>query len=181
MYDDSTISHFWNKVLRLGDDDCWNWRSSTSRGYGRFMLSGKRIYAHRFAWQITNGPIPDNLDVLHRCDNPRCCNPSHLFPGTQADNNRDKMQKGRHVALSGDKHYSRIHPERLARGPRNGMNTHPEKRSRGEKNGNSKLLDRDIEEIRRMDSEGVHKTIIATRFGINLSTVYRIVNRELRG
>lgn len=179
MHSDSTISKFWRKINRVGENDCWIWLRGTSRNYGGFSLAGKYVSAHRFAWEITNGPIPSGLDVLHRCDNPPCCNPAHLFLGTQADNNRDMVRKGRHVSLSGDQHYSRIHPEKLARGLKNGMNTHPEKRLRGEKNGNSKLTQTQVREIRELNERKVHKTLIAAQFNINLSTVYRIINGDL--
>lgn len=53
--------------------------------------------SHRAAWELTHGPVPDGLFVLHRCDNPPCCNPAHLFLGTRGDNNRDARAKGRHV------------------------------------------------------------------------------------
>lgn len=86
----------WRKVVRGQPDTCWLWKGSRDKGgYGR-ILHGKRIdSAHRVAWTVTNGPVPDGLWVLHRCDNPACVNPSHLFLGTRTDNVRDMFVKGR--------------------------------------------------------------------------------------
>jgi hypothetical protein len=76
---------------------CLEWGgSSTKAGYGRLRLDGKIHLAHRVAWKLANGPIPDSLDVLHHCDNPPCCDAEKcLFLGTQADNNADRHAKGR--------------------------------------------------------------------------------------
>lgn len=86
---------FWSLVDKSGD--CWNWRGSpTTNGYGRMMtIGGLRVGAHRISWTIHNGPIPDGLMVCHRCDNPRCVRPDHLFLGTAYDNNIDSFVKGR--------------------------------------------------------------------------------------
>jgi hypothetical protein len=88
---------FWERVDRSDDADaCWPWIGPRgSRGYGISGLPGKNALAHRAAWAFTYGPIPANLLVCHNCDNPPCCNPTHLFIGTSADNNRDMMNKGR--------------------------------------------------------------------------------------
>lgn len=78
----------------LGDSDqCWEWRGyRTIKGYGSI---GAGEFAHRVAYELLVGPIPPKLYVLHHCDNPPCVNPSHLFLGTIADNNRDMVEKGR--------------------------------------------------------------------------------------
>jgi hypothetical protein len=91
---------FWAKVQRGEPDDCWIWTAATKRGYGHFKyghfkVDGKMVKAHRFSYALAHGPILDGLHVLHRCDNPPCVNPAHLFPGTNADNIRDKEAKGR--------------------------------------------------------------------------------------
>jgi len=76
--------------------DCWNWIGAKNRGgYGYFYADKRLIAAHRFSWEILYGPIPENLFCLHRCDNPACVNPSHLFLGTLQDNRRDCVSKNR--------------------------------------------------------------------------------------
>lgn len=89
---------FWEKVNKT--EDCWNWTAGVLKGpfpYGRFMLNKRKYLAHRLAYFFTQGFIPDDVDVLHHCDNPRCCNPDHLFLGTDIDNSRDCVAKGRHA------------------------------------------------------------------------------------
>jgi len=79
---------------------CWEWTGPLEpSGYAR-CWGGTKERAHRFSWMIYNGPIPEGMLVLHKCDNKKCVNPDHLFLGTQLDNMRDKVEKGRHVSLS---------------------------------------------------------------------------------
>jgi len=88
----TTIAHFWSRVKGGSDFDCWPWQGrSTDFGYGRFG----RDMAHRVAYELINGPIPENALIRHRCDNPACCNPKHLEPGTHLDNSRDCVERGR--------------------------------------------------------------------------------------
>lgn len=98
----AVAERFWLKVARSDDPSaCWLWTGALKQKYGRFRLftdsTGKRVdaIAHRVAWELVNGPIPAGKVICHRCDNPPCCNPSHLFVGTMADNMRDMAQKGR--------------------------------------------------------------------------------------
>jgi HNH endonuclease len=87
---------------RLGSR-CWTWtRSLDKYGYGRCARSYQTTKAHRAAWILSRGPIPEGLCVLHRCDNPPCCNPAHLFLGTQLENIRDRESKRRNVVRSGE-------------------------------------------------------------------------------
>lgn len=80
------------------EDGCWRWKGSMSPfGYGRFNVLGQVWHAHRIAWILRFGPIKDNQQILHRCDNPQCTNPDHLFAGTDLDNQRDAVSKGRHL------------------------------------------------------------------------------------
>lgn len=100
---DGLIARFWAKVHQT--DGCWLWMGARGDrfGHGAFSYRSEpsgpqhHVYAHRFAWTITHGPILDNLCVLHRCDVPACVNPDHLFLGTQPDNLLDARQKGRLV------------------------------------------------------------------------------------
>jgi hypothetical protein len=94
---------FWDRVDVRGEDDCWLWlRGRQSQGYGAIgrKRAGKRIvfYAHRLAYEFVHEPIPAGHDVCHRCDNPPCCNPAHLFVGTRSENMRDAVTKGRHYS-----------------------------------------------------------------------------------
>lgn len=85
---------YWAKVLKT--KKCWNWGASKSYGgYGQFSLKGKLLLAHRIAWTLENGAVDRGTLVLHKCDNPSCVRPSHLFLGSHADNSNDKVSKGR--------------------------------------------------------------------------------------
>lgn len=88
-----THHRFWSKVDMSGE--CWLWQAATDQRYGTFWDGEKRVKAHRYSWQITNGEIPLDLLVLHSCDTPLCVNPNHLRVGTHAENNRDTITRGR--------------------------------------------------------------------------------------
>lgn len=98
----SAVDRFWERLYR---SECWEWTGNRSeKGYGLLVVDGVRWKAHRFAWTQARGAIPAGMLVCHRCDNPPCCNPAHLFLGTNEDNIRDCVTKGRHA-------WSKLTPE----------------------------------------------------------------------
>lgn len=100
--------NFWNQFAGKGEDECWETTASkTKNGYGRIWVYPKLVYAHRVAWELVNGTIPKGMFVCHKCDNPPCCNPNHLFLGTHIDNMRDSQNKGRNnhgPVMYGERH-----------------------------------------------------------------------------
>jgi len=128
---------------------CWPWiGSKVTHGYGKFTINGNRISAHRFSYEYHIGPIPDGLVVRHRCDNPSCVNPHHLEIGTQADNMRDRDERGRRKPPKGSSH------------------------------GCAKLTEPDVIEIRRLYADGeLNQCEIAGIFNVNHRTVNHIVRR----
>lgn len=97
----SNACQFWSKVDRRAPDECWPWiaKARNKHGYGVMRLRGERrnVKASRYAWILTHGEIASRaLQVCHKCDNPSCCNPAHLFLGTALDNTRDMRSKNRH-------------------------------------------------------------------------------------
>lgn len=86
---------FWSRVNKT--DTCWLWTAGKTKGYGTISVNGSPRYAHQLSWLWANGQetLPHGEGVLHKCDVPACVNPAHLFTGTQAVNNWDKIIKGR--------------------------------------------------------------------------------------
>ena len=117
------------------------------KGYGRFRPTGEKVItAHRFAWKLWRGLIPDGLCVLHHCDTPSCVNPEHLFLGTVADNTNDMVKKGRNVYFS------------------------------GEKSPLSKLKESDVIKIRACLKNGETQISIARKFGVVQQNISNIKN-----
>lgn len=91
---DDHQKNFWSKVLKT--KRCWVWTAHKKKnGYGQFYIKRQSVYAHRYSWVISNGSVPENKSVLHKCDNPNCVRPSHLFVVSQRENMLDAVKKGR--------------------------------------------------------------------------------------
>lgn len=159
---------FWKHVDKSGGPDaCWP-GLGRHRFYRNVRQGGRIRTRHRVAWELTNGPIPEGLWVLHHCDNPPCCNPAHLFLGTNSDNQKDAYSKGRggfqrHEVRRhrGDDHYARTQPWRLPR---------------GERHGGAKLTAAQASDIRRryQPIRG-QMTALAREFGVHRTTIQHIV------
>lgn len=192
---------FAEQTLPEPNTGCLLWTGAVS-GFGYGVIGsggrgGQTIKAHRLAWEMAHGAVPDGLCVLHKCDTPACVNASHLFLGTRQANVDDMMAKGRHrvgVRHSGDRHWTKLKPERVARGDRAGPRAHPESYSganhwtrrfpgrvrRGEASHTSKLTDADVVEIRAMRAAGAKLVAIAERFGISQSHASAIAKGKAR-
>jgi hypothetical protein len=109
---------FWVKVDKRGPDECWEWIGHRNKnGYGTIRPGGRgnaSVTATHVSYELANGPIPNGLWVLHRCDNPACVNPNHLFLGTHQDNVDDMIAKGRKRAAHGEaQHNSKLTTEQV--------------------------------------------------------------------
>jgi len=133
--------------------DCWLWPDCTTKnGYGLFTFQNKKYYAHRVAYEIYNGPIPQGLDVLHHCDTPGCCNAIFcLWLGTAKDNALDMVAKGRngYRAFIGEQHHS------------------------------AKLNVQQVREIRCLAESGMDQSEIGRMFGVSQTTVTQIKCRRV--
>jgi len=138
--------------LKIADNGCWEWQGRKDKdGYGAldYRFNGRREQrAHRVAWIVVFGEIPDGQWALHKCDNRPCCNPMHLFLGDAASNNADMIQKGRQYYPAGE----------LA--------------------GNAILTERQVIEIRALHASGVTQRLIAKQFGVGFKAINKIVLRQ---
>ncbi len=156
----SLAERFWKKVVKLGDDKCWSWLGATSaKGYGMIGNGGRgsgNTSAHRASFLIHHGSIPDGLHVLHKCDNPPCTNPNHLFAGTPKDNTQDMMGKQRHFTI-----------------------TKPDRVARGERSGTAKIKDNQVALILSEYGEGkISQRALAKKYDVNQATILRILQRK---
>lgn len=144
------MERFWSKVEKGSDQDCWEWKACVSdTGYGSFRVSkGSLCNAHRLAWELTHGPVPDGMCVLHKCDNRKCVNPNHLFLGTKKDNTQDMMSKGRH----------RVNPQGYT----------------GSRQWSSKLVEEDVARIKQIGRSMTQKNLGAM-FGVEKSVISKIL------
>lgn len=203
LSDPGVQRRFWDKVAIRATNVCWPWAAAKhDYGYGLFNVDGIMLYAHRIAWMMEHANIVTDLGgyhggcVLHRCDNPPCCNPDHLFLGSMADNVTDMYLKGRgptgnrsgsrthpEARPRGDDHWARQFPERLARGDAHGLRKHPERAARGKANGaytsprrgilngRAKLTEDIVRQIRTSLTDGISKAALARRFAVSESTI----------
>lgn len=143
---------FWSLVLRGAAHECWPWQGTKNEeGYGSLRVSRRSCGAHRLAYELSVGPIPDGMFVLHHCDNPPCCNPAHLFLGTHQDNMTDMAAKGR------------------GRSPK------------GSKKAEAKLTEDRVQEARHLFQKGHPEfgyTGLARRYGIGVVTMYKAITRQ---
>lgn len=143
---------FW-QYIKIGEpEECWEWQSNRGiRNYGLFTLSkGKTVRASRFVYELTNGPIPEGMFICHKCDNPPCCNPDHLFLGTPKENTADMIAKGRNLHRA----------------------------ARGEKSAKAKLTEKDVRRIREYYNSGQYKQAeLAKMFHMSFNAIHAIVNR----
>jgi DNA-binding XRE family transcriptional regulator len=143
-YPEMTPERFWSRSAP--DGDCWIWTGRLEHGYGRQSYKGKIYKAHRLAWMLTNGAIPDGVDVCHRCDRPACVKPEHLFLASHLDNMRDMVAKGRSAPIS----------------------------KPGARNPWAKFSDAEVLEIRRARAAGVLVQDLADRYGVSRRTIGQI-------
>jgi hypothetical protein len=153
---------FWSKVnFDPHPTDCWEWMGrKNAGGYGLFFFRGRQTTANRAALILSGVSLDGGREAAHRCDNPACVRPAHLFPATHRENQRDMSRKGR--AAIGDRNGARLHPERLSR---IGWS------APGEANSQAKLTGAQVSEIRQSTEAGV---TLAKRYGVAPSAISRI-------
>jgi len=179
-----TLEHrFWSKVNKSGPahpydptaEPCWTWSFNRNRqGYGQFQYEGRSRCAHRVAFRLVNGRWPTPCG-LHTCDNPPCCNPSHIIEGTLRDNVAQMMARGRQAKGPG------VPRNQVgAKGDRNGMRRYPERNHfrydkwLGERHARSKLTDALVHQIMALSATGITNQAIAVRVGVSDATVSKV-------
>lgn len=167
-------SRFESKVDRSGGPTaCHPWTAARDfNGYGKFWADGRLRVAHVVAFLMNTGEssLPEDKPcVLHRCDNPPCCNPVHLWCGTKKDNHEDMVAKGRAVYGVGERHGSKTHPEAVPRGQRHGHYTHPELTPKT-------ITDDQICQAHNLRLNGLSQESIGRIVGISQQSVSRILS-----
>lgn len=149
------LNRFWSKVDKSIVSGCWIWKAyKNPAGYGQVRVKTIAYLAHRFSYELAFGPIPPTINVLHKCDNPPCVNPDHLFLGTLTDNNQDMCRKGRH-------------------GKNVGESGHLKKPRKG-----NKLTYSQVCEIRQRAKAGIRYDKLAEDYKVGASLVSMIVNNK---
>jgi hypothetical protein len=163
----SVEARFWACVSPEPNTGCWLWtgafrRDSDKRGYGRITISDAAYPAHRLSLELATGERPPpSIFACHKCDNPWCVNPGHLFWGTPADNVHDMNRKGRTVSCPGDL---------------NGARKHREAVRRGERHYKTKFTREQVEQIKARRAAGERLKALAAEYGVAESCISRIAN-----
>lgn len=147
--------------VAVDDAGCWNRTTSIDRkGYTKISHNGRSRWAHRVSWIAFRSEIPEGMKVLHKCDNPKCINPDHLFLGTQAENMRDMQEKDRRHMPKGENHHFARMPECIPR---------------GERHHRTKF---DNELVLRIRADPRGSTTIARELGVHRTTIIAIRARR---
>jgi HNH endonuclease len=143
---------FWMKVAK-SEDGCWMWTgvttATTDGGHGKLRVGNTMVTAHRLAWTFAHGPIPAGLNVLHKCDVPACVRADHLYLGTQRDNTRDAIVRGRY-----HRHFGQAHPR-------------------------TRLTDDDVRAIRARAAAGETYRLLAKAYSVTFAEIGHIVKRRV--
>lgn len=197
---------FYENVETSPESECWKWvGGKDARGYGIFRAYGFAHRAHRFSWLLHYGEFPNEMLVCHKCDNPSCVNPEHLFLGTQFDNMRDMVNKGRNANVKGNKNPranlsdqdvmeirrlwddDRVSPKELSKmfgTPKSTINKiissdtwkHLPPCKRQPSNRDSRLTEPDVLEMRRLYGHGLSSTILGKMFKLTQQQAWKVVN-----